>query len=79
MVNWWFGLVVWDSIWVPLSNNPFHFRVSQESKPPGPKPPITPPKFNIAPEKLWLEDFLLSYWVLVTFQGQTVKLREGSH
>ena len=24
MVNWWFGLVVWDSIGMPLSNNPFH-------------------------------------------------------
>ena len=25
MVNWWFGLVVWDSILgVPLSNNPLH-------------------------------------------------------
>ena len=23
---------------------------------------ITPPKFNIALEKWWLEDFLLSYW-----------------
>ena len=39
MVSWWFGLVVWDSR-APLSNNPFHFRGSQISKPPGPKPPI---------------------------------------
>ncbi len=29
MVNWWFGI-----LGVPLSNNPFHFRGSQESKPP---------------------------------------------
>ena len=34
----------------------------------------TPPKFNIAPEKWWLED----YFPIgkVTFQGRTVKLRE---
>ena len=36
---------------------------------------LTPPKFNIAPEKWWLED----YFPIgkVTFQGRTVKLREG--
>ena len=35
-------------------------------------------KFNIAPKKWWLEDdpFLLGQ--TVTFQGRTVKLREGS-
>ncbi len=31
----WFGI-----LGVHLSNNPFHFRGSQESKPPGPKPTI---------------------------------------
>ena len=36
----------------PKVANPFHFRGFQESKPPGPKPTITPLKFNIAPEKL---------------------------
>ena len=42
VVNWWwFRLVVWGpSNRVPLSSNPFHVRESQESKPPGPKPPI---------------------------------------
>ncbi len=30
-----------------------------------------------APEKWWLEDVCLSSWVSVTFQGRTVKLREG--
>ena len=36
---------------------------------------FTPWKFNIAPEKWWLED----YFPIgkVTFQGRTVKLREG--
>ena len=36
---------------------------------------ITPPKFNIASEKWWLED----YFPIgkVTFQGRTVKLRSG--
>ena len=36
----------------------------------------TPPKFNIAPEKRWLED---DYFPIgkVTFQGRTVRLREG--
>ena len=35
-----------------------------------------PPKFNIAPEKWWLEN----YFPIgkVAFQGQTVKLREGN-
>ena len=35
----------------------------------------TPPKFNIAPEKSWFED----YFPIgkVTFQGRAVKLREG--
>ena len=35
----------------------------------------TPQKFNIAPEKWWLEDYLPIG--KVTFQGRTVKLREG--
>ena len=37
----------------------------------------TPPKFNIAHEKLWLED----YFPIgkVTFEGRTVKLREGNY
>ena len=37
---------------------------------------ITPPKFNIAPKKLWLED----YFPIgkVTFQGRTVKLWGGT-
>ena len=30
---------------------------------------LTIPETNIAPENGWLEDFLLSYWVPVTFQG----------
>ena len=34
--NWWY----WDDPGVPPNNNPFHFRGSQESKPPGPKPLI---------------------------------------
>ena len=34
-LGWWFGI-----LGIPQSNNPFHFRGSQESKPPGPKPPI---------------------------------------
>ena len=34
---------------------------------------------NIAPEKWWWEDFRLSYWVSVTFQGRAVKLREGKN
>ena len=40
----------------------------------------TSPKFNsdFAPENWWLEDVCLSYWVSVTFQGRTVKLREGN-
>ena len=39
-VHWWFG-ARWFGIriGVPLSNNPFHFRGSQESDSPGPKPP----------------------------------------
>ena len=36
-------------------------------------PKITPPKFNIAPEKWWLEDYF-PIWN-VSFQGRTVKLR----
>ena len=37
----------------------------------------TPPKFNIAPEKWWLED----YFPIgkVTFQRRTVKLWEGNY
>ena len=35
-LDWWFGI----RIGVPPSNNPFHFRGSQESEAPGPKPPI---------------------------------------
>ena len=38
----------------------------------------SPLKSNMAPEKWWLEDDPASYWVSVTFQGRTVKLREGS-
>ena len=34
-LGWWFGI-----LGVPVSNNPFHFRGSQESKPPTHKPPI---------------------------------------
>ena len=34
MVNWWFGMI----LGVHPGHNPFHFRGSQESKPPGPKP-----------------------------------------
>ena len=40
----------------------------------------TPPKFNceFTPEKWWLEDDPpFKFWVLVTFQGRAVKLREG--
>ena len=37
---------------------------------------FTPPKFNIAPEKWWLEDYFPVG--KVTFQGRAVKLREGS-
>ena len=38
--------------------------------------PLPPPRFNIAPEKWWLED----YFPIgkVTFQRRAVKLREGS-
>ena len=38
---------------------------------------VTPPKFNIAPENWWLEDY--SPIAKVTFQGLCVKLREGTH
>ena len=38
---------------------------------------ITPPKFNIA-LKMDGWNTILSYWVSVTFQGRTVKLREGT-
>ena len=38
--NWWFGALCFGILGVPLSNNPFHFRGSYESKPPGPKPTI---------------------------------------
>ena len=36
-----------------------------------------PPKFNseVSPKQWWLEDDMLSYWVSVSFQGRTVKLR----
>ena len=38
----------------------------------------TPQKFNIAPENWWPRKTIrLSYWVSVTFQGRTVKLRGG--
>ena len=37
MVNSWFGIV---GVRVPLSNNPFQKGMLQESKLPGPKPPI---------------------------------------
>ena len=39
MVNWWFGLVVWDSKGTLFVRMLF-IRESQESKAPGPKPPI---------------------------------------
>ena len=32
---------------------------------------------EVSPEKWWLEDDPASYWVSVTFQGRTVKLRGG--
>ncbi len=45
--GWWFGILV------PLSNNPFLYGGSQEfPNPPGPKPTITPPKFNMEPSKM---------------------------
>ena len=37
---------------------------------------LTLPKFNVAKNDGWKTS--LSYWVLVTFQGRTVKLREGT-
>ena len=37
---------------------------------------FTPPKFNIAPEKWWLEDYITIG--KVTSQGRAVKLREGN-
>ena len=42
----------------------------------GPEMLDTPPKFNITPEKWWLED----YFPIgkATFQGLYVKLREGT-
>ena len=41
---------------------------------------LPPLKFNseFTPEKWWERKTILSYWVLVTFQGRAVKLREGS-
>ena len=36
----------------------------------------TPPKFNSSPLKNGAWKTILSYWVSVTFQGRTVKLRE---
>ena len=41
----------------------------------------TPPKFHSLPLKndgLKFEDYILSFWVPVTFQGRTVKLQECS-
>ena len=38
---------------------------------------ITPPKFNSSPLKMVVGRRFFSYWVLVTCQGRTVKLREG--
>ena len=38
-----------------------------------PPPQVT----QLAPEKRCLGDYLLSYWVSVTFHGQAVKLRGG--
>ena len=38
-------------------------------------PSTYPPKFNIAPEKWWLEDYFPIG--IVYFQGRTVKLQEG--
>ncbi len=40
--------------------------------------PNTPPKFNSSPLKNDGWKTIHSYWVLVTFQGRTVKLREGT-
>ncbi len=40
---------------------------------------ILPPKFNSSPlNKRWEGKTILSYWVLVTFQWRTVKLRGGT-
>ena len=39
---------------------------------------ITPSKFNSSPLKNGAWKTILSYWVSVTFQGRTVKLREGN-
>ena len=39
--------------------------------------PIYSPKLTVRPEKRWDWKSILSYWVLVTFQGRTVKVREG--
>ena len=52
-----------------------HGRIRKQS--PTKQTHVTPPKFNIASEKWWLEDYSLSYWVLVTFQGRAAKLRQG--
>ena len=39
----------------------------------------SPPKFNISPLKNDAWKTILSYWGPVTFQGRTVKLREGTN
>ena len=39
---------------------------------------LTPRKFNSSPLKNGGWKMILSYWVLVTFQGRAVKLREGT-
>ena len=43
MVNWWLSVGWWFGIQMgqPLSKIPVHEEISQESKPPGPKPTIT--------------------------------------
>ena len=41
------------------------------------KKQLTPQKFNIAPEKGWLEDYFP--FGTVYFQGRTVKLQVGNH
>ena len=40
-------------------------------------PQVTPPKVNSVPLKNGGWKTILSYWEPVTFQGRTVKLREG--
>ncbi len=62
----------YDTTSPAVSHLPNMIRPSTNSQP---YKRITAPKFNIASEKLWLEDYF-PIWK-VTFQGRTVKLREG--